>query len=85
MYLTLDQITLVQDKSKAKSDDAPVYERELNGDRIFTTDTTPSQHASKAKRYGVIYFDIGDRPCIIPDAWNDDDACRAKERIDARN
>lgn len=81
MYVTLDQITLVQDKRRIRPDDLPIYERELNGERIFTTDGTPSKQASEAKRYGVIYFDSDDRLCVVPDTWSDDDAYCARMAV----
>lgn len=74
MYVTLDQITLVQDKRKVRADDLPIYERQLSGVRIFTTDGGTSKYASEATRYGVIYFDTDDRLCVVPDVWNDEDA-----------
>lgn len=78
MYVTLDQVTLIQDKRKVRADDLPIYEREMNGERIFTTDGTPSTHASAAQRYGIIYFDIDDRLCVVPDRWNEEDARLAR-------
>lgn len=74
MYLTLEQLTLVGDKRRARPDDPPIYEREYRGQRIFTTDASPSRSVGPAIRYGVLYFDSRDEPCIVPDAWSDEDA-----------
>lgn len=82
MYLTFDQIILVRDKTKARADDPTVYERELRGQRILTTDGGPSQHAGAATRYGVVYVDSADRICVVPDQWSEEDAQRAKLRVD---
>jgi hypothetical protein len=78
MYLTMDQVTLVGDKGKVRPHDPVIYERDLAGNRIFTTDGGPSKYAGSAMRYGVLYFDAREQPCIVPDTWNEDDAGAAK-------
>ena len=79
MYLKLQEVTLVGDKRKARNGDRVVYKRAYGPDTIFTTDASPSKYSTEPQRYGVLYFDGRDRPCIVPDAWNEDDALRAKE------
>lgn len=78
MYLTLDQVILISDKQPLPSDTI-VYERQLGSQRILTPDGGQSKYASEARRYGVLYFDANDTPCIIPDAFSMDDAMIAKD------
>lgn len=78
MYFTFDQVLIVSDK-QPQSTDTVIYERELGSQRILTPDGGTSKYASSAKRYGVLYFDTNDTPCIIPDSFNMDDAMIAKD------
>ena len=84
MYLTFDQVVLVQDKKKARPDDPVMYERELRGQRILTPDGGPSKYASEAKRYGVYYIDKthDENICVVPDTWDENDALLAKTWIE---
>lgn len=77
MYLTLDQVLLVSDKQPQEGDTV-VYERQLGSQRILTPDDAPSRHASEPKRYGVLYYDANETPCVIPDVFSMDDAMVAK-------
>lgn len=81
MYLYLDEVTLIASQSKVRSDDPVVYEREYRGERILTIDDKPSKYTDDARRYGVLYFDARDQPCVVPDAWSEDDAILAREAI----
>ncbi len=78
MYLTFPQVRLVSDK-QPEPGDTVIYERELRGERILTTDSSESHIASQARRYGVLYFDANDRPCVIPDHFSMDDAGLARD------
>lgn len=82
MYLYLHEVTLVADKAKVRPDDIPVFEREYRGERILTIDDKPSKYTDDARRYGVLYFDARDQPCVVPDAWSEDDALLAREVVD---
>ena len=78
MYVTLDQVILVKDKTKTRDGDPVVFVRELRGRAVLTTDGGASKHAGPAVKYGVLYFDTRDRMCIVPDVWSEDDARLAK-------
>lgn len=82
MYIKLSEVTLVYDQRKVQPSDPIVYERELRGERVFTTDGSPSQYVTDAVRYGHLYVDSRDAICIIPDAWNPDDAAQARLAIE---
>jgi hypothetical protein len=81
MYLTLDQVVLVADKSRIRPGDPIIYERGLRGKRIFTTDAEPAAPVTGAARYGRLYFDVGERPCIVPGRWDWNDAGLAKDVV----
>ena len=80
MYLHFDEVALIGDRPP-QQDDPVVYVRTLHGDRILTADPLDSRYATIARRYGHIYWDARDLPCVIPDDWNDDDALLAKSTI----
>lgn len=79
MYVELHQVTLVRDKRHIRPGDPVIYEREFRGERIFTTDCEPSKYAGSAQRYGVLYFDSREQPCIVPDVWNENDVHIARD------
>jgi len=78
MYLNLGEVVLVRNKAKRGNGDPTIYERDWNGNRVFTTDDGPSTHVGPAKPYGTLYFDANDLPCIIPDTWDEADASLAR-------
>ena len=79
MYLKLSEITLVRNQQRyRKHSDVVIYQRDYRGDTIFTLDNQPSHHASEAVRYGTLYYDASDEPCVVPDAWSEGEAYQAK-------
>lgn len=89
MYLTLSQVTLIADQSKSRPDDAICYVRTAQrrllsaapGERILTVDDTVTEATGPAERYGRLYYDARDEPCVVPDVWSEDDAALAREAI----
>lgn len=81
MYLTFDQVLLVSDKKPLESD-FPVYIKETYLGRIlipsFALENPPIFKGETLQRYGILYFDANENPCIIPDVWSDEDAQVAK-------
>jgi hypothetical protein len=82
MYLTFDQVVLVQDKRKVRPDDPLVYVRQHpNMGRVFTTGNTEIRRElgwGDPFEYGYLYFDAQETPCIVPHRWDEDDAMLAK-------
>jgi hypothetical protein len=80
MYALLREVTMIHpSKYRTPPDgtpDVPIYERGLNGERVFTFDRTPAPKVDTAapKRYGIGYVRSDDELCIVPDIWSDDDA-----------
>lgn len=77
MYLRLHEVYLVEDKTKARTNDPNIYRIAYGGDVALTTDAT----YPGAEKYGVVYVDTADRICIIPNVWDEQDADRAKSAI----
>ncbi len=81
MYLTFGQVLLVSDKKPLESDHA-VYVKETSNGRIlipaFVLENPPALKGETLQRYGVIYYDANETPCVIPDVWSDEDAVIAK-------
>ena len=79
MYSLLHEITFIH-PSKARPNptgelDLPIYERGLNGERVFTFDGTPSQYDTESpKRYGIGYIRPDGQLCVVPDIWDETDA-----------
>jgi hypothetical protein len=67
MYLKLEEVILVSDKSRLKPEDPVVYKHNLRGERILTLDPGPCEATTDAMRYGRLYFDVKDNPCVVPD------------------
>lgn len=80
MYIKLEEITYIHpSKYRPLAGDRVTYERKLNGDRIFTITGEASKHdAAPVKVAGLFYIDTNDRPCLVPEIWNDDDAWCAR-------
>ena len=85
MYAKLEEVVLIHPTKYRKiegREDSSIYERGLNGDRVFTFDPVPSRYDTAApKRYGVAYEGPQDRLCIVPDAWSDDVAMCAHSAV----
>lgn len=80
MYLLISEVTLIaREHYRPQPDDMPVYEREYNGQRVLTHAVENSRHMSPPVRYGMLYVDVSDRICIVPDAWSDADAQIARD------
>lgn len=77
MYLLLGEMTLIKNKAKAQPNDPVIYERAMNDMRIFTLDSSPCECASQARPYGTIYYDTNNKPCVVPNSWNEEDAAIA--------
>lgn len=84
MYLTLDQVILVSDTNKRQPEDATVYVKQhpIEGKHLFPEwvldGTAHFGTKEMMQRYGTIYMDAGERWCIVPDVWSDNDAMCAK-------
>jgi hypothetical protein len=81
MYLTFDQVLLVSDKSPMESD-FPVYVKETSNGRVlvpaFVLEHPPVLFGETLQRYGILYYDAREKPCVIPDVWSDQDAAIAR-------
>ena len=66
MYIRFEDVTLISDYSKIRIDDTIVYERIYRGERALSTDDSP-QEGFSVRRYGMLYFDVNNQPCVIPD------------------
>lgn len=81
MYLTFDQVILVQDN--LTTDTIPVYVRQHpNKGRVLTTDDTEVHRElgwGDPFEYGYIYEDANGNWCVIPHVWDMDDALLAKD------
>jgi hypothetical protein len=72
MYLKLSEVTLVLNAKRRSADDVPAYLFTRAGEPCITSD------AAVGTRYGVLYFDASDIPCVIPD---DIEAARASVEL----
>lgn len=82
MYAKLEEVTLVQDKSKRRSDDPVMYIRQFRNETILTPLSDPASNPrygmGEATRYGTMYYDANETLCVIPDEWNEEHAQQAK-------
>lgn len=83
MYAKLEEITLIHpSKYRPQEGDHPIYERGLNGDRVFTLDPEPSKYDSAPpKRYGLGYIGPNEDVCIVPDLWAENDSWIARNAV----
>lgn len=93
MYVKLSEVTLIHKSQYRRPpgheeyEDRPVYERELNGERVFTFDAELTKYDPREPvRYGVGYDAPSfseDRPrfVVVPDVWNPDDAMCARDAV----
>ena len=81
-YLTFNQVLLVSDKKPIASDTV-VYIKETSNGRVLIPEIVlehpPLCQGETLQRYGVLYYDADEQPCIIPDVWSEDDARIAKD------
>lgn len=66
MYLRMEEVLIVRDKSLVRPDDPVVFLSNHNGADVLSLD--PS---NGGERYGVIYYDSADRACVVPDNIED--------------
>ncbi len=80
MYIRLEDVTLIGDRSKLRDDDPIVYERIHRGERVLTLDNEHKPGAPEPIRYGRMYYDVNDQPCVVPDTQEryDKDVLSAK-------
>lgn len=93
MFLTYNQIILVESKAKRRPEDGVVYQRQglIQGKENETVDQSfwPAFNQAMQRelqsagmtRYGTIYEDAAGNWCIVPDTWSESEALRAKTYI----
>ncbi len=72
---------LVANKDKVDECDPVIYVLEYGHARILTLDPIYHPHVGEAVRYGQLYYDSRENPCVVPDEWTWDDAHKCKDCI----
>lgn len=80
MYVKLEEVVYIHpQKYRPIVDDRVAFERDLNGNRVFTIDSQPSKHDSApVKPAGIFFFNSNERACLVPLVWDENEAMCAK-------